>query len=92
MVRLSEYRAVVEVLELAVASFDTYNDKYIKIIVRDAQLLVADANNKRYVDRRVYSYSATLSKMLDKKRLCSYNPEALSKQDFKDLLAFFSSL
>lgn len=91
MDRLSEYRAVVEVLELAVASFETYNDKYISIIVRDAQLLVEDVNNKRYVDRRVYAYSATLSKM-QKKRLCSYNSEALTKNDLKELLVFFSSL
>ena len=92
MDRLSEYKPVVEVLELAVARFDNYHDKYIKIIVRDAQLLVSDANNRRLVDRRVYAYSATLSKMQDKKRLCAYNPNALTKKDFQDLLSFFSSL
>ena len=92
MDRFSEYRPVVEVLELAIASFGNYHDKYIKIIVRDAQLLVSDANNRRLVDRRVYVYSATLSKMRDKKKLCSYNPEALTKKDFQELLSFFRSL
>lgn len=92
MDRFSEYRPVVEVLELAVASFNKYHDKYIKIIVRDAQLLVSDANNRRLVDRRVYAYSATLSKMRDKKKLCAYNPEALTKKDFQELLSFFRSL
>lgn len=92
MVSRSEYSPVIEVLELAVASFETYNDKYISIIVRDAQLLVEDVNNKRFVDRRVYAYSATLSKMRDKKRLCTYDPRALTKNDLKELLSFFCSL
>ena len=92
MDRFSEYRPVVEVLEFAVASFNNYHDKYIKIIVRDAQLLVCDANNRRLVDRRVYAYSATLSKMRDKKKLCNYNPDALTKKDFQELLSFFRSL
>ena len=88
----SEYWPVVEVLELAVAGFDNYDDKYIKIIVRDAQLLVIDAENRRLVDRRVYAYSATLSKMRDKKRLYAFNPDALTKKDFQELLSYFSSL
>lgn len=91
MNRCSEYRSIVEVLELAVSSFDTYHDKYIKVIVKDAKLLELDPRNRGIVDRRVYAYSATLSKM-PKKKLSAFNPDALTRKDFQELLAYFSSL
>lgn len=87
----SEYKPIVEVLELAISSFETYHDRYIKVIVKDAKLLAADPCNRRIVDRRVYSYSATLTKM-SAKRLSGFNPDALTKKDFQELLAFFRSL
>lgn len=91
MDRCSEYSSIVEVLELAVSSFNTYHDRYVKVIVKDAKLLMEDPHNRMIVDRRVYAYSATLTKMPAKK-LKEFNPDALTRKDFQELLDFFRSL
>lgn len=86
-----EYQPIVDILEMAISRFETYNDSFIKIIVKDAQLLVRDQNNRRIVDRRVYEYSATLSHMTAIK-LKGFNPDALTKKDFIEILKYFRSL
>lgn len=87
----AEYQSIVGVLEMAISRFDTYHDTFIKIIVKDAQLLGRDRNNRSIVDRRVYMYSASLSRMAPQV-LNSFNPNALTKKDFLEILSFFRSL
>lgn len=86
-----EFKPLKDILEVAITKYDTYEDRYVKVIVRDAQLLSRDPHNKSIVDRRVYAFSSTLSKM-SLVRLQRFNPDALTRDDFKEILSYFNAL
>lgn len=64
----------------------------ISIVVKDAQLIASNDYHRFEADRRVYTYSSTLSRWSNKKRLARMNPSQLSMDDFVELRKFFEAL
>lgn len=86
----SEFDSVRYLLHTAISEYETYQDEYLRIIVRDAKQLAVDRERYLYtVNRTVVRFSLELSKF-DRRRLMAFDADNLQKNDYKEILKFFN--
>ena len=86
-----EFVVIRTILKGAVANFETYHDKYIGIVIHDAQMMAADKFYRYKANKRVYHYSSFLCRH-NVGLIEGMNPQRLKKEDYVKLLQFFEGL
>ena len=87
----SEYNSIRSLLRVAIMKSDTYEDKYIRVIVRNAQRIVNEPDFKNCLTSDEYRFSTALTSMRTEE-LFGFQSERLGKDDFVKLLQFFDNL
>lgn len=90
-ITVSEYTPIRSLLNIAVTEYSTYHDQYIKIMVKDAILLAQDDKYRYSANRRMYKYSAYLSRH-SVSVIRKMNPDRLSLDDYRILFEIFNQL
>lgn len=90
-IRITEYTPIRSLLNIAVTEYESYHDKYIKIMVKDA-IFLSENNEYRFkANRRVYKFSSYLSvNSID--IIKSMKPDHLTLDNYKTLFEIFKSL
>lgn len=87
----TEYNSIRSLLRVAIMKSDTYEDRYIRVIVKNAQQIVDDPDFKNSLTSDEYRFSTALTSMR-KEELLGFKSEKLGKDDFVKLLQFFDNL
>ena len=87
----TEYNSIRSLLRVAIMKCDTYEDRYIRVIVKNAQQIVDDPDFKNSLTSDEYRFSTALTSMR-KEELLGFKSEKLGKDDFVKLLQFFDNL
>lgn len=86
-----EFVVIRTILRGAVSNYDNYHDKYVGIVIRDAQMMAADRSYRYRANKRVYHISSFLSRY-NSGLINGMNPNSLGKEDYIKLLQFFEEL
>lgn len=87
----NEYTPIRSLLHYAVTEYETYQDQYIKVMVRDALLLAENKDYRLRADRRMIRYSLYLSQY-KRDTIATMNPNALGRNEYNTLLEIFQNL
>lgn len=87
----NEYTPIRSLLHYAVTEYETYQDQYIKVMVRDALLLAEDQSYRLRADRRMIRYSLYLSQH-ERAVIATMNPNALGRAEYNTLFEIFQNL
>lgn len=87
----NEFTPIRSLLHYAVKEFDTYQDQYIKVMVKDALLLAKDQGYLFRANRRMIRYSLYLSQH-KRDVIATMNPNALGRNEYHTLLEIFRNL
>lgn len=87
----NEYTPIRSLLHYAVTEYETYQDQYIKVMVRDALLLAENKDYRLRADRRMIRYSLYLSQY-KRDTIATMNPNALGRNEYSTLLEIFQNL
>ena len=86
-----EYEEVISLLKVAIEHHSTYHDRYLKIIVRDAQLIKRHPERMQEISCEFKTYSIALSGSTNE-QVAGMDPNSLSKDNLQTLLDIFGSL
>ena len=87
----NDYDEIKSLLRIAIEHHSTYKDRYVKIIVRDAQIIKKNPDRIKETSREFRSYSRALSAS-NSDAYVSMNPNELTKDNLETLLEIFNSL
>lgn len=88
---INEFTPIRSLLYYAVNEYVRYEDRYLRIMVKDAINMANNADNRYNVNRRLYRYSHYLS-VNSIEIVRQMDPDHLNLEDYKRLLEIFEKL
>lgn len=89
--KVNEYTPIRSLLNIAITREVNYQDDHLSVMVSDALSLIESSENRLHVNRRMYKYSAYISKHAPGV-VQGMNPAALTHEDYERLLEIFNRL